>query len=503
MIHQPDPRRWLMLVVVLCAAFVDVLDGFIVNIAIPSIERELHASFAELQLVVAGYILAYAVLLVTGGRLGDLYGRKRLFLLGISGFTLFSALCGVAPTALLLIIFRVAQGAAAALMYPQVISFIQVSFDQSERPRAFGYSAAVAGLASILGQVFGGFLLTANLFNMGWRSIFLVNVPIGIVVLPAALLVLRESKMPEAHQLDYRGVFFLTLTLFLFVFPLVMGGSAGWPGWMLLCLLLSVPALIIFLVSEQRTARQGKTPLVSLVLLRHRRFSVGLLTITLAAALFAAMLFLLTFYLQTILHLTPLQAGLVFLAASLSFILASLISPAVASRLGKRSLSVAAVLVTLAYVLVFLAAQFLVPRWGMPPLLVALFVSGFGMGLLGTPLLSKTLEEVVHDDAGVASGIYTTAQQMAGALGVTLIGLLDASLTTSSGSPLHAFAISILVLALLSLSLSLSVLALAGSRPPATEEARMFKQGLAPEQKEATEPISPGEEGACLTCQHT
>ncbi len=177
-------------------------------------------------------------------------------------------------------------------MYPQVISFIQVSFDQSERPRAFGYYAAVAGLASILGQVFGGFLLTANLFNMGWRSIFLVNVPIGIVVLPAALLVLREAKMPEAHRLDYGGVFFLTLALFLFVFPLVMGGSAGWPWWMLLCLLLSVPALSIFLVYEPRTARQGKTPLVSLVLLRHRRFSVGLLTITLASALFAAMLFL-------------------------------------------------------------------------------------------------------------------------------------------------------------------------------------------------------------------
>jgi MFS family permease len=136
-----------------------------------------------------------------------------------------------------LIIFRIAQGAAAALMYPQVISFIQVSFDQSERPRAFGYYAAIAGLASILGQVFGGFLLTANLFNTGWRSIFLVNVPIGIVVLPAALLLLRESKMPEAHRLDYGGVSLLTLTLFLLVFPLVLGEGAGWSWWMLIGLL--------------------------------------------------------------------------------------------------------------------------------------------------------------------------------------------------------------------------------------------------------------------------
>lgn len=466
-VHQPDPRRdprrWLILVVVLCAEFVDILDNFIINVALPSIERELHASFAELQLVIAGYTLAYAVLLVTGGRLGDLYGRKRLFVLGIGGFTLFSACCGVAPTAFLLITFRIAQGAAAALMSPQVMSFIQISFDQSERPRAFGYFAAIAGLASILGQVFGGFLLTANLFNTGWHSIFLVNVPIGIIVLPAAVLLLRELKMPGAARLDYGGVALLTLTLFLFVFPLVLGESAGWPWWILMCLLLSVPALIAFLIYEQWITKQGKTPLVSLVLFRQRRFSAGLFTVMLSGSLFAAVLLLLTFYLQTILHLTPLQAGLVFMAASISFSLASLISPIVASRLDKRSLSAAAVLVTLSYALMFLAAQFLVPRWGIPPFLVALFLLGFGMGVLTTPLLSKTLEEVVHDDAGIASGIYTTAQQLAGAFGVTLLGPLDAFLTASSGNPLHAFVITMLVIALLSLGLWFLVLPFAGS----------------------------------------
>lgn len=463
--HQPDPRRWLILVVVLCAGFVDVLDNFIINVALPSIERELHASFAELQLVVAGYTLAYAVLLVTGGRLGDLYGRKRVFLLGMAGFTLFSACCGLAATALLLIIFRIAQGAAAALMYPQVMSFIQVSFDQRERPRAFGYFAAIAGLASILGQVFGGFLLTANLFNMGWHTIFLVNVPIGIVVIPAALLVLHESKMPEAPRLDYGGVALLTLALFLFVFPLVMGEGAGWPWWILMCLLLSVPALIIFLIYEQRMISQGRTPLVSLVLFRQRRFSAGLFTVMLSGSLFAAVLLLLTFYLQTILRLTPLQAGLVFMTASISFILASLLSPMVASRLRKRSLSAAAVLVTLSYALIYLSAQFLIPLWGIPPFLVALFLLGFGMGVLSTPLLSKTLEEVVHDNAGIASGIYTTVQQMAGAFGVALLGPLDTFFTASSGNPLSGFVITVLVITLLSLGLWLLVLPFAGSRP--------------------------------------
>lgn len=467
--RQPDPRRWLMLAVVLCAALIVVLDGFIVNVALPSIERELHASFAELQLVVAGYTLAYAVLLVAGGRLGDLYGRKRLFVLGMGGFTLFSACCGIALNALLLIIFRIAQGAAAALMFPQVLSFIQVSFDQSERPRAFGYYAAISGLASILGQVFGGFLLTANLFNTGWRSIFLVNVPIGIVALFAALLLLRESRISEAHRLDYGGVSLLTLSLFLLVFPLVEGESAGWPWWALICLLLSVPCLIAFLAYEHWTTRQGKTPLVSLALFRQSRFPAGLLTIVLASALFAAVLFLFAFYLQTILQLTPLQAGLVIMAASLSFFLASFLSPVVAPRLGKSSLPVAAALVSLGYVLILLAARFLVPLWGMPPFLFALFVLGFGMGSLIAPLLSKTLEGVAHHDAGAASGIYTTVSQMAGAFGVTLIGLLDTSLTTGSGNPLRAFVISLLVIALLSLGLSLSVLPLAGSLPPTTE----------------------------------
>jgi predicted MFS family arabinose efflux permease len=291
-------------------------------------------------------------------------------------------------------------------------------------------------------------------------------------------------QMPEAHRLDYGGMSFLTLTLFLVVFPLVMGGSAGWPWWMFMCLLLSVPALIAFLVYEQRTTRQGKTPLVSLVLFRQRRFSTGLLTITLASALFAAMLFLLTFCLQTILHLTHLQAGLVFLAASVSFILASLLSPTVVSCLDKRGLSVAAVLVTLGYVLVFLAAQFLVPRWRVPPFLLALFVEGFGMGLLGTPLLSKTLEEVVHDDAGVASGIYTTTQQLAGAFGVTLIGLLATFLTASSGNPLRAFVLTMLAIALLSLGLSLSVLPLAGPLPPTTA-----RESLAHKQKKGMKQV--------------
>ena len=454
--RQPDPRRWLMLTIVLAAALIAVVDSFIVNVTLPSIERELHASFAQVQLVVAGYTLAYAVLLVTGGRLGDLYGRKRLFVLGVGGFTLCSALCGFAANAALLITFRVLQGGTAALMFPQVLSFIQVTFEPAERSRAFGYFTAVTGLGSILGQVLGGFLLTANVFHLGWRSIFLVNVPIGILALLAALPMLRESRRPEARRLDSGGMVLLTVALFLLVFPLVEGGNAGWPLWALFCLVLAVPVFIAFIVYEQRIIREGKIPLIQLSLFQQRRFTSGILTVGLSYSLFASNLFLLAFYLQTILGLTPLQAGLVIMSSSIAYILASTLNPALSSRLGRWDMIVAAGLIIPGYLLIFLATQFMVPWWGIPPLLVALFILGLGSGSLMTPLLKKTLEGIAHHDAGAASGVFTTVMFTAGALGVAVIGLLDAILVRSSGSPPHAFMISTGVITLLSLGLLLT-----------------------------------------------
>lgn len=466
--RQPDSSRWLMLAIVLAATLIAVLDTFIVNVAIPSIERELHASFAQIQLIVAGYTLSYAVLLVTGGRLGDLYGRKRLFLLGVGGFTVCSALCGFAPNAILLIVFRVLQGSAAALMFPQTLSFIQVTFEPTERARAFGYYTAVTGLGSILGQVLGGFLLAANLFNLGWRSIFLVNVPVGLLALLAALPLLRESRRPEAGNLDSGGVVLLICSLFLLVFPLVEGGNAGWPLWAVICLVLAVPFFLAFLAYEQRITKQGKAPLIRLSLFRRHRFLYGILTVGLAYALFASNLFLFTFYLQTILGLTPLRAGLVIMTVSGAYVLASALNTAITSRLGHRSLLIAALLVSLGYLLIFPIAQFLVPLRAIPPLLVALFILGVGMGMLMAPLLNKTLEGIAPGEAGAASGVYMTAFSTAGALGVAVIGLLDAVLERS-GSPLHAFTFSIVVIALLSLGLSLTVRPLSKPFIPPTE----------------------------------
>ncbi|QBD76892.1 MFS transporter [Ktedonosporobacter rubrisoli] len=455
-----DPRRWVMLAVVVCATFMSSLDTFIVNIALPTIESALHASFAQMQLIVAGYTLAFAVLLVTGGRLGDLYGRKRLFLLGTSGFTLFSALCGVAPTASLLILFRIAQGGAAALLVPQVIAFIQVSFPASERPLAFSISAAVGGTASVVGQVIGAWLLVANLFNLGWRAIFLINVPIGIGALLASSALLRESRTTSLHRLDYSGAALLMLALTALIFPLVLGARTGWPLWSQISLALCLPFLLTFLLYEQRVTRQGRLPLISLALLRQRRFLAGLLTNLLANILFAGFLFLLAFYLQIVLRLSPLQASYVFLASSLSFISSSSLSPLFSSRLGKWSLSVAAFLVTLGYLFLLLAALWLVGQWGLLPLVVALCILGSGMGSLVIPLQPKVFAGIAHEDVGAASGMYTTATQAAAALGTAVIGLIFAAFTATYGSAQPAFVLSLLVLTLLSLVLSLTVLPL-------------------------------------------
>jgi EmrB/QacA subfamily drug resistance transporter len=453
-----------MLIAVLCATFLGSLDTFIVNIALPSIERALHASFAQIQLVVAGYTLAFAVLLVTGGRLGDLYGRKRFFVLGVAGFTLFSALCGAAPTPLLLIVCRIAQGIAAALMVPQVIPFLQLSFEPNERPLVFGISVTVGGLASILGQVGGGWLLAANLFNLGWRSLFLVNVPIGVFALLAALVLLRESHRAHIGSLDCGGATLLSLSLAFLVFPLVLGAGTGWPLWSLICLILCMPCMIAFFIYEDHLTRQGKLSLVSPILLRQRRFLSGLLTNLLANVLFAGYMFLLSFYLQIILRYTPLQAGSIFLASSMAFLLASGLSPLLSTHLKRWWLSVAAALVPLGYLCMLLAVQWLVPLWGIAPLLVALCTLGSGMGSLVTQLAPRAFAEVAPGEVGAASGLYTTATQMAAALGIAVIGLIFATLKANHESELHAFVLSLLLILFLSFGLSCTVLPLRKER---------------------------------------
>lgn len=418
-------RRWLILATVSIGTFMAILDVFIVNVAIPAISKGLGASFGEIELVIASYTLAYAVLVITGGRLGDLYGYKRLFIIGMVGFTLASALCGLAPTALVLIAARVLQGISAALMYPQVLSIIQLTFTGRDRNVALGVFGATIGLASIAGQVLGGFLIQANLFGSTWRPVFLVNVPLGVLALVAASILLMNQEAPSRRvRLDVVGVGIVTVALLLLVIPLVSGREAGWPLWMILSLVASLPAFVAFAWFEQRLAARGGSPLVNLALFKQRAFSVGVVIALVFFAGNAGFLFVLTLFLQLGLGFSPLHAGLTFIPFSAAFFVSSLLAPRLIPVLGRGVLSLGYFTTALgmfALLTIIQLAGTSVSSWVLVP---ALLVQGFGVGLGLTPLVGTIVSRVQSRDAGAAAGVVSTAFQMGNVLGIALVGLV-------------------------------------------------------------------------------
>src|SRR5215468_1491880 len=271
-----DPRRWLTLIILLLAAFMNLLDVSIVNIAIPSIQRDLNASYADVQWALAGYTLAYALVLITGGRLGDTFGRKRLFLIGVTGFTIMSALCGAAQSPGQLIAFRVVQGAMGAIMVPQVLAVIQVIFPPAERIKALAGFGVTAGLGTISGPLIGGLLIQHNLFGWDWRPIFLINVPVGILAVIASAILVRESRAPRPPKLDPVGVVLISAGLLALLYPLVQGRELGWPTWTFVSMALSAPVFAIFVWYERIKARRDGSPLVEMSLFRERGFSAGM-----------------------------------------------------------------------------------------------------------------------------------------------------------------------------------------------------------------------------------
>ena len=296
--EQADPRRWLTLVILLLAGFMNLLDVSIVNIAIPSIQRDLQASYADVQWALAGYTLAYALVLITGGRLGDTFGRKRLFLIGVAGFTIMSALCGAATSPGMLITCRVIQGAMGAIMVPQVLAVIQVIFPAKERIKALAGFGVTAGLGTVSGPLLGGLLIQHNLFGLDWRPIFLINVPVGIIAFVASAYLVRESKAANPPKLDPVGVALISAALLLLLYPLVQGRQFGWPTWTFVSMALSAPVFAAFVGYERIKARRDGSPLVQLSLFRDRAFSAGMtvaLTFFLGIASFGLVL---TLFLQ-------------------------------------------------------------------------------------------------------------------------------------------------------------------------------------------------------------
>ncbi|MFO1024982.1 MAG: MFS transporter [Acetobacteraceae bacterium] len=424
-----DPQRWRALPVLLTGSFLSFLDFFIVNIALPAMQDDLGAQPAQLQLVVAGYGIGFAVSLVTGGRLGDIYGRKRVFLWGLSGFTLASALCGLAINPQMLILMRILQAVTAAMLTPQVLAIIRIEFAVHERATAVGLYGTSMGFASIAAQIFGGSLVTLDLFGLSWRLIFLINVPIGLAAILLATRILRESRSKGLVTLDLPGTGLVSLALLLLIYPLVEGRQNGWPIWAFAMLGAAIPAFVIFISYQKIVARKGRTPLIALHLLRVPTIAFGLLVSMIFFSGLAAFFVVLTITFQTGLGYSALSTGMLFLPFALGFSGASALSGRVASVTRGRTISLGSLLMILA--LTGLISLVHAP-WGdissssaVGPLLVAVFlIYGLGQGFAqpGFIHLVTAGAGVSEADAGSASGLFLTTAQSSLALGVAAIG---------------------------------------------------------------------------------
>ena len=429
----PPQLGGLGLFTVLLAAALPLIDFFIVNVALPTIGADLSASESVLELVVAGYGLAYAVLLVLGGRLGDLFGRRRLFLGGMLAFGLTSLACGLAPTAWTLVAARVAQGAASAAMLPQVLATIQSATAGPRRARAMGLYGATAGLAMVAGQILGGVLVAADIAGTSWRAAFLVNVPVVVLGLFLATRTVPETRSPRPEPVDGPGTVLLAATLLALLAPLTEGRAAGWPLWTWLSLAAFPFLAWAFFEVERRADRDGRTPLVPPSLFQLVSLRRGLLLILPFSMGFAGFMFVIAVALQQGAGLGPVQAGLALAPMAVVFFFVSLAGPRLVARYGTRVVTAGAGIQAVGVGLMALAAWRSWPDLGLVELLPGAAIAGAGQALQLPVIFRIVLSEVPTARAGVGSGVMVTTQQSALALGVATLGTLFLSLTPGLG----------------------------------------------------------------------
>ncbi|MFC3499535.1 MFS transporter [Micromonospora krabiensis] len=406
-------RPGAFLPVLLISTFMTAIDAFIVNVALPAMQRDLDAGPAALEWVVAGYVLAVAAGLITGGRLGDRYGRRQVFGIGVALFTAASVLCGLAPTVGVLIGARVLQGLAAALLMPQVLAIVRTSVAPAEQPKAIARYGLTMGLGAVFGQLIGGLLIRADLFGLDWRLCFLINLPIGV----AALALLRrvpESRHP-ATRLDLAGVVLVSAALVALVLPLVEGREQGWPVWTWLSLAAAVLLFALFAATQRRRAQ----PLVDLTLFRERAFSVGLVATQVFWMGQASFFLVLALYLQVERGLSALESGVVFIAIGAGYLATSTYAHRIAARLGRQVVSVGALVMAVGLYGMWQAAGH-----GTGWLVPGLAVDGIGMGIALAPLTTTVLSRINPRHTGAAAGVLATVNQTGNAVGVALIGIV-------------------------------------------------------------------------------
>ena len=418
---------WAPLAVILCGTFVYVLDFFIVNVALPSIQHSLAASPAAIEWIVAGYGLTSAAFLVTGGRLGDHYGRRKLFCVGIATFTVTSALCAAAPDAGFLVAARLAQGVGAAIMAPNVLSILGTTYTGPARVKAISVYGMVMGLAAVGGQLLGGVLIAANLAGLGWRVIFWVNVPVGIAALVLARRVVPESRATVngtgPGRLDLRGAALFTAALVAIVLPLLDGRAQGWPAWSWASLAAGPVLLAVFALHLREMAGRGGQPLLDPAIFAVRAFRAGLTCQVLFWCQQGASYLLLALYLQEGRGLSPIKSGGVFAVLAAGYLATSLRAPALTMRFGRRVVATGALIAAAGDLLLVLGV---LSGGGGPvaALFPGLFLLGAGQGLCITPLTTTVLSHADASRAGSVSGALATAQQVGNAIGVAISGVI-------------------------------------------------------------------------------
>lgn len=418
--HVRNP--WPVLAVVLAGFFMILLDGTIMNVAIPALQQSLHSGYDAAQWMMSGYALAYGLVLIPAGRLGDHVGHKRMFVVGLAGFTVASVLCSISADAGQIIGWRVLQGVAAGTMNPAILAVIQETFRPQERGRAFTWYGATAGVASAAGPVLGGLLIGADLWDLSWRTIFLLNVPIGVVALVAAVRILPEQRGERRRSTDPVGVALLAIALLLLEFPLIQGYGQGWPWWGFVLLAAAVPALVCFVRWEVRRIRARRTPLISVRQFRDRVFSAGVGIVVCQFVSFASMQFALSAYLQLGLGVSPVAAGLALLPFAVGTFIGSSVSDIAVRRFHRRALHAGAALLTIGSAGTIVTIHLLGTRVDGLLLAPATLLAGMGALLLGAPIIGIILNEVTLDDAGSAGGVVASAQRFGQALGVAIVG---------------------------------------------------------------------------------
>lgn len=413
--------KWLALFIVSSAAFLSVIDIFIVNVAIPSIKKGIHGTDGDSQLVIALYLIGYAAFLITGSRMGDHFGRKKVFMISMLLFTVASGLCGASQTPFQLNAARFIQGISAAFMVPQSITYIHLLFpDHRERIKALGIYGSIAGTASVIGQFLGGILPDVHFMVQGWRLIFLINLPLGVISCLFAARFLKENKVKQSGGFDYQGVLLLTVTLTGLIYPLIRGRELGWPLWSMIMITVAVSMLFIFVNQQKRKLMKGEQPLINVKLFAFRDFNIGLCAVLFYFMVQDSYFVMNAVYLQTGLGISSSATGILFVSQGIGFVIASLISIPLIDQYGKRVLQTGVLIMITALILhiIFIRSAEVSPFILFP----VLFLYGTGCGSVLPSLLTMALKSIPADLAGAASGMYTTFQQTAIALGIGIVG---------------------------------------------------------------------------------